>query len=328
MTLSRRQLAAYVPASLLAGLGPRTAFSQSGGWQPQRSIRLVISGGPGSVSDVTGRLVAAQLSPALGQAIVCENQPAAGGMVASDMAARSAPDGYTWTLLSSAASTMAAISKSLPFEPVKSFSWISTLAVYPIVLSVPVESPIRDFPDLIRRAKAEPGKISYSSVGKGSAYHFIGEWICAESGAEMLHVPFRSGAAPLMEVLAGRVDVMIDSAAATIPQVRAGKLRALAVTGPTRNEQYAGVPAVGEFYPEIKYESWLALVCAARTPPEILARLNQEVKLVLDDPKVRARMQDLGQRATYSTPDETQARMQSGIDNFSRIVVSRNIERQ
>jgi tripartite-type tricarboxylate transporter receptor subunit TctC len=328
MTLSRRKLAALAPASLLAALLPGATRAQSTGWMPQRPVKLVISGGPGSVSDVTGRLVAAQLSPALHQPIVCDNQPGAGGMVASDMAARSAPDGHTWTLLSSAASTMAAISKSLPFDPVKSFSWISTLAVYPIVLSVPVDSPIRDFPDLIRRAKAEPGKISYSSVGKGSAYHFIGEWTCAESGAEMLHVPFRSGAAPLMEVLGGRVDVMIDSAAATITQVRAGKLRALAVTSPARNDQYPGVPAISEFYPDLKYESWLALVCAARTPPEIVTRLNHEVKLVLEDPKVRTRMLELGQRATYSTSEETQARMQSGIDRFSRIVVSRNIERQ
>jgi tripartite-type tricarboxylate transporter receptor subunit TctC len=230
--------------------------------------------------------------------------------------------------LSSAAATQAAIMKSLPFDPVKSFSWISTLSVYPIVLSVAADSQVKDFADLVRRAKAAPGKMTYSSVGTGSAYHFIGEWTSGESGTDMLHVPFRSGAGPLVEVLSGRVDVMIDSAAATITQVRAGKLRAIAVTSAARNDQFPGVPSISEFYPEVQYESWLALVCAARTPPEIVTRINQEVKIVLDDPKIRARLQELGQRATYSTPDEARARMESNIERFRKIVVSRNIERQ
>lgn len=331
MTLNRRSFAALAPASALALLLPEGARGQplaSAGWSPSRPIKLVISGGPGSGSDVTGRLVAAQMSTALHQPIVAENQAGAGGVMASDITARSNPDGLTWTLLSSAAATQAAISKSLPFDPVKSFSWISTLSVYPIVLSVAADSPIQDFADLIRRAKASPGRMTYSSVGTGSAYHFVGEWMSGESGAEFLHVPFRSGAGPLVEVLSGRVDVMIDSAAATVPQVRAGKLRAIAVSSPMRNEQFPGVPSLSEFYPELKYESWLALVCAARTPPEIIARISQEVKAVLADPRIQARLQELGQRATYSTPEETRARMESNIDRFRKIVASRNIERQ
>lgn len=331
MTLNRRSFAALAPASALALLLPQGASGQPSApaaWSPSRPIKLVISGGPGSGSDVTGRIVTAQMSTALRQPIIAENQAGAGGVMASDMTARSNPDGLTWTLLSSAAATQAAIQKSLPFDPVKSFSWISTLSVYPIVLSVAADSPIKDFADLIRRAKASPGKMTFSSVGTGSAYHFVGEWMSGESGAEFLHVPFRSGAGPLVEVLSGRVDVMIDSAAATVTQVRAGKLRAIAVTSPMRSDQFPGVPTLSEFYPEIQYESWLALVCAARTPPEIIARISQEVKAVLEDPRIQARLQELGQRATYSTPDETRARMEGNIERFRKIVASRNIERQ
>lgn len=331
MTLNRRSVAGLVPASALTLLLPRIAQAQAPagvGWQPARPIKLVISGGPGSGSDVTGRLVAAQLGTALHQAIVAENQAGAGGVMASDITARSAPDGLTWTLLSSAAATQAAIMKTLPFDPVRSFSWISTLSVYPIVLSVAADSPIKDFADLIRRAKAAPGKMTFSSVGTGSAYHFVGEWLSGESGAEFLHVPFRSGAGPLVEVLSGRVDVMIDSAAATVTQVRGGKLRAIAVSSPARSDQFPGVPSLSEFYPDLQYESWLALVCAARTPPEIVNRISQELKTILEDPKMKARLQELGQRATFSTPEETRARMENNIERFKRIVVSRNIERQ
>ena len=331
MPLNRRSFAALAPASALAMLLAPGASGQPlapAAWSPARPVRLVISGGPGSGSDVTGRLVTAQMSTALHQAIVVENQAGAGGVMASDIAARSNPDGLTWTLLSSAAATQAAIQKALPFDPVKSFSWISTLSVYPIVLSVAADSPIKDFADLIRRAKAAPGKLTFSSVGTGSAYHFVGEWMSGESGAEFLHVPFRSGAGPLVEVLAGRVDVMIDSAAATVTQVRGGKLRAIAVSSPLRSDQFPGVPSLGEFYPELQYESWLALVCAARTPPEIVTRINQEVKVALDDPKIKARLQELGQRPMSSTPDEARARMESNIERFRKIVASRNIERQ
>ena len=329
--LTRRSLAALAPAAALASLAPARLLAQataSSGWLPTHPIRFVISGGPGSGSDMTGRLVANQLTGPLKQPFVVENQAGAGGTMASDASAKSAPDGMTWTLLSSAAATQAAIMKQLPFDTLKDLAYVSTLSVYPIVLSVALDSPIKDFPDFIRRAKAAPGKLTYSSVGIGSAYHFVGELVAGESGTDILHVPFRSGAGPLVEVLSGRVDVMIDSAAATSVQVKGGKMRALAVTSPQRNDQFPGVPSLSEFYPNLQYESWLAIACAAKTPPEAIARINQEVKLVLADPQIAARMQEQGQRATWSSPEDTRARMERDIAKFRQIVASRNIERQ
>jgi tripartite-type tricarboxylate transporter receptor subunit TctC len=329
MYLTRRGFGALAPATALAALLPTDLLAQAaGGWLPSHPIRFVISGGPGSGSDMTGRLVANQLTTTLRQPFILENQAGAGGTMATDVSAKSAPDGMTWTLLSSAAATQAAIMKQLPFDTVKDLAFVSTLSVYPIVLSVAMDSPIKDFADFIRRAKAEPGKMTYSSVGIGSAYHFVGELVAGESGTEILHVPFRSGAGPLVEVLSGRVDVMIDSAAATSVQVKGGKMRALAVTSPARSDQFPGVPTLSEFYPGLQYESWLAIACAARTPPEIVTRINQEVKLVLEDPKIAGRMQEQGQRATWSTPEETRARMERDIARFRGIVASRHIERQ
>lgn len=325
MLITRRRFGALALASLV----PAPVPAQTGnGWQPARPIRFVIAGGPGSGSDMTGRLVAHELARALRQTIVIENQPGAGGTIASDASAKSTPDGMTWTLLSSAAATQAAILKSQPFDVLKDLAYISTLSVYPIVLSVAADSPVKDLPDYIRRARAEPGKMTYTSVGIGSAYHFVGELLAGEANADLLHIPFRSGAGPLMDVLSGRVDMMIDSAAATLVQVRAGKLRALAVTSPARSEHFPGVPSLSEFYPKLQYESWLAIACAAKTPPEAIARINQEIKLVLADPKIDARMKEQGQRATYSTPEETRARMERDVARFRGIVASRHIERQ
>lgn len=325
MNITRRRFGGLALASLF----PAPLLAQSGSaWLPSRPIRFVIAGGPGSGSDMTGRLVANELTNPLRQPFIIEHQTAAGGTIASDISAKSVPDGMTWTLLSSAAATQAAILKSQPFDILKDLAFISTLSVYPIVLSVATDSPIKDLPDYLRRAKAEPGKMTYSSVGIGSAYHFVGELLAGESNTELLHIPFRSGAAPLMDVLSGRVDMMIDSAAATMVQVKGGKLRALAVTSPARSEQFPGVPSLSEFYPNLQYESWLAIACAAKTPPEAITRINQEIKVVLADPKIVARMKEQGQRATYSTPEETRARVERDVARFRGIVASRHIERQ
>jgi tripartite-type tricarboxylate transporter receptor subunit TctC len=199
---------------------------------PERPVRLVVGFPPGGSSDTVARVVAQHLSPLLGQPVVVENRPGAGGVIGSDIVAKSAPDGHTLLLATAGHSTAAAMMQKLPFDAVKDFAWVSTITTYPFVIATAADSPIKSLPDLIARAKAAPGKLTYSSAGVGTSHHLLGEWLGAEAGIEMVHVPFKGGTSPLTEVLAGRVDVMVETMTLVLPHIKSGKLRGLAVTSP------------------------------------------------------------------------------------------------
>ena len=171
---------------------------------------------------MVARLVAKPLGERLGQPVTVDNKPGAGGNIAAEMATKAPADGYTLILLPSGHASSAAMKKVLPFDPVNDFSWISTLTTYPLSMVVKPDSPIRSFPDFAQRIKAEPGKYTYTSVGVGTAMHLVGEWLMAESGGSATHVPFRGGTAPLTELLAGRVDVVIDTMTSTAPNTLRG----------------------------------------------------------------------------------------------------------
>jgi tripartite-type tricarboxylate transporter receptor subunit TctC len=198
-----------VAAALLVAAAPAGVLAQDA--YPNKPIRLLLGFPPGGGSDMVARLVAKPLGERLGQPVTVDNKPGAGGNIAAEMATKAPADGYTLILLPSGHASSAAMKKVLPFEPVNDFSWISTLTTYPLSMVVKPDSPIRSFPDFAQRIKAEPGKYTYTSVGVGTAMHLVGEWLMAESGGSATHVPFRGGTAPLTELLAGRVDVVIDT---------------------------------------------------------------------------------------------------------------------
>ncbi|HWV90632.1 MAG TPA: tripartite tricarboxylate transporter substrate-binding protein, partial [Burkholderiales bacterium] len=206
-----------------------TANAQS---YPDRPVRLIVGFPPGGSSDTVARVVGQSLSPLLGQPVVVENKPGAGGVIGSDLVAKAAPDGYTLLLATAGHSTAAAMMAKLPFDAVRDFAWITTVTTYPFVIATAAESPIRSLEDMVARAKAAPGKLSYSSAGVGTSHHLLGEWLAAEAGIEMLHVPFKGGTSPVTEVVAGRVDVMFETMTLVLPHIKSGRLRALAVTSP------------------------------------------------------------------------------------------------
>jgi len=310
----------------VAGLAGYTAPAAAQDGYPNKPIRLLLGFAPGGGSDVVARLVAKPLGDRLGQAVVVDNKPGAGGNIAADMAAKAAPDGYTLVLLPSGHASNAAMKKTLPFDPVNDFAWVSTITTYPLALSVKPDSPIRSFPDFMQRAKAEPGRYTYTSVGVGTAMHLVGEWIMAEGGGAAVHVPFKGGTAALTELLAGRVDVMIDTMTGTAPLLKDKRLRGLAVTSPKGQSNLFGVPNVADTYPTLVFESWLGIAAPPGTPPAIVARLQRELKAVIESPEVKQKLTDWGGQPQASTPAEFKGRVERDIQNLRRVVTDRRIE--
>ena len=295
---------------------------------PDRPVRLVVGFPPGGSSDTVARVVAQSLSPLLGQPVVVENKPGAGGIIGSDQVAKAAPDGYTLLLATAGHSTAAAMMQKLPFDAVKDFAWITTVTTYPFAIATAADSQIRSLPDLIAKAKAAPGRITYSSAGIGTSHHLLGEWLSSQAGIEMNHIPFKGGTSPLTEVLAGRVDLMIETMTLVLPHIKSGKLRGLAVTSPEPKDYLPDVPPVAKTVPGLVFQSWLGIAAPAGTPPPIVERLNRELHKVLEDAEVQKRLAALGGGSAPTTPDLMRSQVQTEVERWKKLVESRKIERQ
>src|SRR5918911_1265250 len=251
---------------------------------PAKPLKLVTPFPPGGSADVIARLIGAQLSTQLGQPVVIDNRPGAGGVVGNEYAAKQPPDGYTLLLITGAYPVQGAMLKSLPFDPLKDIAMVSMLTSYPFVISVRPDSPFRTLGELIAYAKAHPGKLNFPSSGIGTVHHLSGELLNAMARIEMVHVPFRGGASPLTEVLGGRVDLLLEAMTLSIGQIQSGKLRALAVTSRERWKALPDVPTVADTVPGYEVNSFIGLGTVGRTPEPLLERLNAEVRKALADP--------------------------------------------
>ena len=295
---------------------------------PTRPIKLLVGFAPGGSSDMVARLIATPLGERLGQPVVVENRAGAGGNIAAEAVAKATPDGYTLVLLPSGHSSNAAMKKSLPFDPVGDFAWVSTVTTYPLTLSVRPDSPITSFKDFIERVRKEPNRYTYTSVGVGTAMHLYGEWLMAESGGAAMHVPFRGGTAPMMELLAGRVDVMIDTMTTTAPLFKDNRVRVLATSAPAGHKALPGVPAVADSFTGVVFDSWLGVAGPKSMPTAVVERLNRELRAVLEQPAIRQRLTDWGGTPQASTPEQFRQRVDSEIRQLGRIVTERKIEMQ
>lgn len=294
---------------------------------PARPIRFLVGGPPGSGADLVSRALAPKLSERLGQPVVVEQKVGAGGIIANETLAKSPPDGHTMALLTGAHPTAAAMNRSLPYDPVRDFGMVGTVAAYPLVLTVAPTSSIQSFPDLLARAKAAPGKLSFA-MSPGSLVHLAGEWINAEAGTSMLAVPYRGSSAALVDALGGRVDVMILTATAAFGLIQAAKIRPLAVSSSARHPALPEVPTISESLPGVEFTSWLGLAVAAGTPRAIVERMNAELRAILELSDVRQRIADLGGVTTPSSPEEMRGRIEREIARWKRLVELKNIERQ
>ncbi len=304
---------------------PLDALAAEPAW-PVKPMKLLLGFPAGGGSDIVARLVAKPLGERLGQNVVVDNKPGAGGNIAAEMLAKSAPDGYTLILLPSGHASGAAMKKSLPFDPVKDFAWISTVTTYPLAFTVTPQSQITSFADLLKRAKAEPNKYTYSSVGIGTAMHLVAEWTFSEAGVQVTHIPFKGGTGPVTELLAGRVDVMVDTMTLTASLLKDQRVRAIAVTSPAGASPLSGVATVADTLPSVVFESWLGIAAPAGTPPAVIERVNQELRAVLNQDDVRQKLIDFGGAPRASSPLEFRQRVERDIANLKKVVTSRQIE--
>jgi tripartite-type tricarboxylate transporter receptor subunit TctC len=292
---------------------------------PTRPLRMLIGGAPASSADISGRLLANKLSERLGQPIIVDNKPGGSGAVAALEVARADPDGHTLLITASWHSLAAAVKKSLPYDTLNDFTFVSTFMTYGMLVGVRPDSPFKRLDDLIAYGKANPGKLTFYSVGPGSAHHLVGEWINSLTGAEMVHVPYKGSPAALIDVIAGRVDVMIDTMTFGLSQVTGGKVRALAITARDPLPALPGVPPIASALPELEYESWIGVLGPRNMQRKVVERIHRGMQEVIVMPDVTARIHDLGAIPRGSSPEEFRARSEREIARFKTIVTARRI---
>lgn len=294
---------------------------------PAKPLRFMIGFGPGGSTDATSRLFAQKLSERLGQPVVPDLRTGATGSIAADVVAKAPPDGHTLIMITGAHPVVGAMWRKPMHHPVNDFAMVSTVVAYPVVLSVAANSPIATLDDLLARAKSRKHAISFGSAGVGSGQHLIGEWIGAEAGVELLHVPFKGNAAALTEMLTGRIDLLIDTLTSAYPHIRAGKVRALTVTTRERSSFLPDRPSISTVLPKVDFASWAGIATSPGTPVAVINRLNGEIRAILQMPEVQQRYTELGGVPMASTPDEMRARVETELARWNAVIDARGIER-
>jgi tripartite-type tricarboxylate transporter receptor subunit TctC len=289
---------------------------------PSRPIRLLHGFAAGGAADTLSRIVADGLSKKLGQPIIVEAKPGAGGNIAADAIAKAAPDGYTLGLVTGAHAISAATYKSLAYQPAESFEMISTVVYYALVIAVRSDHPAKSLGDLIAMAKEKPGALSFGSVGFGSTHHLAGELLNATAGVEIVHVPYRGDAQSVTALLGGEVPVIVGTPVLLAPQIQSGGIRGLAVTSPARTALLPDVPSVQEAgIKGYDVRTWAGLLAPKGTPPAIMATLNAATLEVLKDPDVRQRLETaVGGEVRGSSPEEMKALIEAEIAKWSAVV--------
>lgn len=316
-SLTRRQLLGAGAAGAGALLGV-PAWAQAG--YPNRAIQLIHGFGAGGNADVVARLVGKKLQDALQQSVVIDIKSGAGGSIATGYVAKAPADGYNLIMLTGAHTVSAALRKSLPYDPVKDFAFISTVSSFPFVVAVRAEHPAKTLGELLAMARQNPGKTTFTSVGVGSTQHMVGELLGSTANVELLHVPYRGGGAPVQAVLAGDVDILADTLTVATPHIKSGRLRALAVTSAAPWPSLPGVPPVSATLAGFEIRSWLGLAAPAGTPEPIISRLTAEVHRALQAPDLQQALANAGSVASPCTPQEMQSMVSSEITRWRGVV--------
>jgi tripartite-type tricarboxylate transporter receptor subunit TctC len=261
---------------------------------PVRPVQMLVGQAAGSSSDLTARLMARWLSQQLGQQFIVEIRPGATGNIATEAAVRAAPDGYTILLVNAQNTINAALFRNLPFDFVRDIEPIAGIVRVPLIMEVLPSFPAKTVPEFIAYAKANPGKINMASAGVGGPQHVAGELFKFMAGVDLVHVPYHGSTPALTDLLAGEVQVMFDVSPSSLPHIKAGELRPLAVTTPKRLDLLPAVPALAEFLPGYEAFAWVGFGAPRDTPSAIVETLNRSLNASLADPTIRARLEDLG----------------------------------
>ncbi len=296
---------------------------------PSRPIKIVVGFPAGGGVDTSARVVGEALSRGLGQPVVVENKPGAAGTIGAGEVARSEADGYTLLVTPGGHSIYGAIFKSLPFDTVKGFDWISSIVSAPFIVVVPANSEFKTLPDLIAKAKSAPGTINFGSAGQGTTHHLALELLAQRSGTKLQHVPYRGDAPLNTALLSGEVQFGLATPTLAIGNIQSGKLRALAVTSNERLDRLPDVPTVEQALGVKDYDvrTWFGLAAPAALPAAVREKLNAEVRKALSDPEVRKRLSAIGDTAS-STPDQMRDRVARELQTWTATVNDAGIPKQ
>ena len=324
MRLLARLLAfAFVASALQV---PASASAQT--W-PAKPIKLVVGFAPGGVADVTARVVAQKLAEQLGQQVVVDNRPSAGGIVAAEAVAKSVPDGYTLLLMSNGNAVSASLFKSLPFDTLADFAPVSTLGFFDVAVVAGADAKIDSMKALMAYAKANPGKLNIGTINVGSTQHLSAELFRSMAGFDATVVPYKGSPAVITALRANDVQIAFEMLAPVVPQAKSGAVRILAATSERRNPAFPDVPTVAESgVPGYAASSWNAIAAPAKTPAAIVDRLNAEIRRALVAPEVTEKLAALGVTARGSTPDEMRRLVAGDVEKWRRVIEQAKIERQ
>ncbi len=317
MKLARRQFLHLAASALAVPVVSSIAQAQT---YPTRPVRMIVGDAPGGAPDIVARLMAEWLSDRLGQQFIVENRPGAGNTIAMEIVAKAPPDGYMLGLVGTSSATSAALYQNLDYDLVRDIAPVASLVRSPLVMVVDPAFPAKTIPEFIAYAKAHPATINMASAGTGTGPHVAGELFNMMSGSNMIHVPYRGGPAALTAVLGGQVQVYFVATSSSIENIKAGKLRALAVTTATRWEGLPDVPALDEFLPGYEASIWFGIGAPKNTPVELIDKLNKEINAGLSDPQMRARLAPLGSTPMPTTPAEFGTLVAEETEKWAKVI--------
>jgi len=327
--IARRRLiklsAAAAAAALTSSVGC-PAVAQAG-W-PNRPVRILIPFTPGGGADTIARLVALKMTEVLGQQFLVESKPGAGGNIAAEFTARSAPDGYTMFLAGDHHATNTYLNPNLSYHPVNDFEPVSLVVQYPVAMAVPTNSPSKTLADFIARAKADPGKLTFGSPGHGAVPHLSAELFVRAAKIQMTHVPYRGAAPGIQDLIPGRIDSFFNNIAPMVPLSSDGKMRLLAVTTAKRSPMVPDLPTMAETLPGYDVTGWYALFVPAKTPKDIIQKMYTGVKAVADDPIIRKRLEDQAMIVICSTPAELGRYHKAELDKWGPLIKEAGLKSQ
>ena len=322
---TRRHLFSLLALSAAMAL-PHVAVAQT---FPSKAIRLVVPFGAGGVADLTARTVAQKLSESLGQSVLVDNRPGAGGVVAGDLVAKADPDGHTLLLMSNGTAVSAGLFKSLPFDTLRDFAPVSTLGFFDIAIITQGDSKFKTLSDLLAYARANPGKLNLGSINIGSTQNLAAELFKSSAGVDMQIVPFNGSPAVITALRGGQIDAAVEILAPVLPQINAKALRALAVTGTKRAAVLPDVPTAKESgVTNYEAASWNAIAAPSKTPKSVIARLNKEITAALNSPDVKKRLADQNVAAQASTPEQAAELLASEVKRWGEVIVRAKVPQQ
>ncbi|MBM3537833.1 MAG: tripartite tricarboxylate transporter substrate binding protein [Alphaproteobacteria bacterium] len=296
---------------------------------PQRPVRLVLGFGPGGVADIVARTVAPKLGDALGQQVVVDNRPSAGGIVAAEAVAKAEPDGHTLLLISGGNAVSSSLYKSLSYDPINDFAMVSSLGFFDLAIVVDPASPVVSLKELIQSAKDKPGTINVGTIGIGSTQHLSAELFRSLAGINVVIVNYRATPAVMLALKGGEVQVAVEFLAPLAGQIKSGAVRALGATNTKRSPMLPDVPTVSESgLAGYEATSWNGVAAPARTPATVIQRLNQELVKIVDMPDVKARLLELGVEARGSTPEWLRGYFRSESEKWGQVIARAGIEKQ